>query len=100
MRLQAHPWPGNIRELRNLVETLSAISLNRLIDVPDLPPEITAPTGEKRDDTLRQRERSAILDALADAGGNITKAARQLGISRSTLYLKLDQYGLPRGRRN
>jgi len=51
-------------------------------------------------DTLRQRERSAILDALADAGGNITKAARQLGISRSTLYLTLDQYGLPRGRRN
>jgi len=97
-RLQAHDWPGNLREMRNLVESLSATSLSRLIDVADLPSEISAPVGRQREETLRHRERAAILDAISDAGGNMTEAARRLGISRSTLYLKLDQYGLPRRR--
>ncbi len=97
-RLQAYDWPGNLREMRNLIESLAATSLSRLIDATDLPAEIAAPVGQRREDTLRQRERAAILDAVSDAGGNMTEAARRLGISRSTLYLKLDQYGLPRRR--
>lgn len=99
MRLQAHGWPGNLRELRNLVDSLSATSLSRLIDVADLPPQIASPQPHAREDTLRDRERADILDAVAETGGNMAEAARRLGISRSTLYLKLDQYGVPRRRR-
>ncbi|MGD9863488.1 MAG: sigma-54-dependent Fis family transcriptional regulator [Pseudodonghicola sp.] len=100
-RLRAHDWPGNLRELRNLVAALSATSLSRLIDVADLPPEIAASaTGPGRRETLRDRERAEILSAVEETGGNMTETARRLGISRSTLYLKLDQYGVPRARRS
>ena len=97
-RLQSHHWPGNLRELRNLIETLSVTSLSGLIDVPDLPPALRG-AGAPREETLRDRERAEILNAVAATGGNMTETARRLGISRSTLYLKLDQYGLQRGRR-
>lgn len=99
LRLQAHDWPGNLRELRNMVERLSATSFSRLIDVADLPPAIAQGRRAGREPTLRDRERAEILDALAECGGNMTGTARRLGISRSTLYLKLEQYGVPRGRR-
>lgn len=102
MRLQAHNWPGNLQELRNLIESLSATSSSRLIDVTDLPPAIACgrrfASGDE--ETLRDRERAGILDALAECDGNMTQTARRLGISRSTLYLKLDQYGIPRKRRS
>lgn len=99
LRLQAHDWPGNLRELRNLIESLSATASRRLIDVGDLPPAVgqSARLGQK--ETLRERERAGILNALAETEGNMTETARRLGISRSTLYLKLDQYGLPRGKK-
>lgn len=100
MRLQVYGWPGNLRELRNLIESVSATSFNRLIDVGDLPMAITTSAPQRREETLRERERAEILDAVAAAAGNMTEAARRLGISRSTLYLKLNQYGVPRGRRN
>ena len=55
--------------------------------------------GAPREETLRDRERAEILNAVAATSGNMTETARRLGISRSTLYLKLDQYGLSRNRR-
>ncbi|WP_353183645.1 helix-turn-helix domain-containing protein [Bosea sp. (in: a-proteobacteria)] len=100
MRLQVYGWPGNLRELRNLIEALSATSLSRLIDVSDLPPGIATAAVQRREETLRDRERTEILNTVAEADGNMAEAARRLGISRSTLYLKLDQYGVPRSRRN
>lgn len=100
LRLQAHDWPGNLRELRNMIEALSATSFSRLVDVTDLPQGIAHGSGKMREDTLRDRERAEILNAVAQCGGNMTETARRLGISRSTLYLKLEQYGVPRGRRH
>ncbi|MFJ1293836.1 helix-turn-helix domain-containing protein, partial [Paracoccus yeei] len=100
LRLQAHDWPGNLRELRNMIEALSATSFSRLVDVTDLPQGIAHGPGKMREDTLRDRERAEILNAVAQCGGNMTETARRLGISRSTLYLKLEQYGVPRGRRH
>ncbi len=98
--LQAHAWPGNLREMQNMVSALSALSSNALIDERDLPPEMrqpaTAGTGEE---TLRDVERAEILTAIKAAGGNLTEAARRLGIARSTLYLKLDAHGIARGRK-
>lgn len=100
LRLQAYAWPGNLRELRNLVETLSVTSFSRLIDVPDLPTGIAENRRPRREETLRDRERAEILDTVAMCNGNMTETARRLGISRSTLYLKLEQYGVPRARRH
>lgn len=102
-RLCAYDWPGNLRELSNLVRVKSVTSLNHLIDVADLPPEIaragTGPAqGDVSGDTLRDREKLGIVRAMEESGGNLSVTARRLGISRSTLYLKLDQYGLPRAR--
>lgn len=100
LRLQAYDWPGNLRELRNLVEALSATSFSRLVDAADLPPAIARGRRPGREETLRDRERVEILDAVAACGGNMTETARRLGISRSTLYLKLEQYGVPRARKH
>ncbi|WP_240471605.1 sigma-54-dependent Fis family transcriptional regulator [Neomegalonema perideroedes] len=95
-RLKAHEWFGNIRELRNLVETLSSVSLNRLADLRDLPPEIAPPRREVSEETLRDREKAEILAMVAAVDGNLTEAAKRLGVARSTLYLKLDSYGFRR----
>ena len=73
---------------------------DKLVDVTDLPQGIAHGPGKMREDTLRDRERAEILNAVAQCGGNMTETARRLGISRSTLYLKLEQYGVPRGRRH
>ena len=98
LQLQSYHWPGNLRELRNLIETVSATSFSGLIDVPDLPAAMRG-AGLPREETLRDRERAEILGVVAATNGNMTETARRLGISRSTLYLKLDQYGLSRSRR-
>ncbi len=102
LRLEAHDWPGNVRELRNLVEAMAAVSGSGIVDLRDLPPEIREPrrTAPGRPDTLRARERADILDAIAEADGNLTEVARRLGIARSTLYVKLDEHGIERPRRH
>ncbi|WP_372603258.1 sigma-54-dependent Fis family transcriptional regulator [Actibacterium sp.] len=93
--LNAYDWPGNLKELRNLVQALSVTSQNRLVDVPDLPLAVTTPPHPRpRAEALRERER-ADIEAMIDAtGGNLSEAARRLGIARSTLYLKLESFGL------
>lgn len=98
--LLGHRWPGNIRELQNVFEMMFALSDDEVIDASLLPPNIqqttnaslsvpapsSKPVSFRR---LEEVERQAILDALANAHGNISMAARTLGISRSTLYVKL-----------
>lgn len=102
LRLEAHDWPGNVRELRNLVETMAAISASGIVDLRDLPAEIREPRRAVPGaaETLRGRERVEILDAIAEAGGNLSDVARRLGIARSTLYVKLDEHGIERPRRH
>lgn len=96
--LEGYDWPGNLREMSNLVAMLDALSPTGLIDERTLPPEIRSgqPEGEE---TLRDVEKSEILEAVEAAQGNLTEAARRLGIARSTLYLKLDAYGIARPRK-
>lgn len=91
-KLMAHPWPGNIRELANVIE-YAAILCNRLpIGVDDLPssfgqsPALAATSGK----SLREIEMESIWAALESCGGNKTAAAQQLGISLKTLYNKLN----------
>jgi sigma-54 dependent transcriptional regulator, acetoin dehydrogenase operon transcriptional activator AcoR len=98
--LRRHPWPGNTRELRNVV--LGVLARHRGdLDVDDLPPSLhEAAWGPLTG--LQRLEREAIGDALRAAGGNKAEAAARLGISRSTLYRKLREYrmvGTPGGAR-
>lgn len=88
-RLAAHPWPGNVRELLNLVEQAVALHEDPAALLP-LPPLHTAEPEEL--DGSEDQDR--IREALAACGGNAAAAARTLGMSRSTLYRKLELYGI------
>jgi DNA-binding NtrC family response regulator len=97
--LQAYPWPGNIRELENLMERLVAVSDKEWIGDEDLPYEyhlakLTRPeqlTEGLFDRACEMFERSFILKALEQARWNVTATARDLGMPLSTLKFKMDR---------
>jgi len=99
--LAAYAWPGNIRELRNVLEALILLSQGRDLDLEMLPAtlrqsgrdDVIRPTGALQLD-IEQLEVEAIRKAIRVAQGNLTKAARTLRIARSTLYLKIKKYSL------
>ena len=94
--LEAYPWPGNVRELRNAVEKMCVLSQSGEIGVDDVPDEMRcdAPKMLSTSGTLGETEKAKILAVLEEVGGNRTKAAERLGISRRTIYRKLEEYGL------
>ena len=102
--LEKYSWPGNVRELRNVVESLILTAPDDIIFAEDLPPEILTaspdfvePQGEDANDSLSVLARSEfeqIKKVLQQTGGNATLAAKELGIAKSTLYLKLKKYSL------
>jgi two-component system response regulator AtoC len=102
--LQKHSWPGNVRELKNVIEVATMKASSDVIQVNDLagldekPPVELGPALLLEDRKLRTAERRLIELVLRENEGNIARSARELGINRSTLYNKLEEYGL-RGRR-
>jgi two-component system response regulator AtoC len=96
--LAARDWPGNVRELENTVARLLALSAGGDIGVEALTPAAPAPTASAG--PLRARvaafERGLIEEAMAQARGNQSEAARRLGLTRATLIDKLDRHGLRR----
>lgn len=95
----AHRWEGNVRELRNAVESLLLVGDGNAVTLADLPPGVGLSAGAAASpqevmSSLADAERAAIAQALLDADGNVSRAARRLGVSRSTLYRKLGQYGM------
>jgi DNA-binding NtrC family response regulator len=101
--LKAHSWPGNVRELENVIHRSLLITDGPEITEADLPPGLGATSGDGVGGSsapisvamsLDELERAAIEKALKRHGGNLSDVARQLGIGRSTLYRKLEQYGL------
>ncbi len=98
--LMNYRWPGNIRELKNVIERMVVMSRNDKLTVRDIPPSIREESGDAslerpaRELSLEDAERQHILQALEAHGNNRTKAAMQLGISRRTLHRKLKQYGI------
>jgi len=108
--LLAYGWPGNVREVRNLVESLHMLSSTGFVDVDDLPVDILGSTAETLTPAAFARdadagtaivsfddaERQAIRNALAAEHGNLSRVAQRLGVSRPTLYRKLDQFGIKR----
>jgi DNA-binding NtrC family response regulator len=103
-RLMQHPWPGNIRELRNVVESMLLTSNGPELTEADLPPDIwpqhdltSSPQAEQAPPELTPMEcaeRDAILRIIQSSRGNIAAMARELGIAKSTVYIKLRKFGL------
>jgi transcriptional regulator of acetoin/glycerol metabolism len=91
-KLQGYHWPGNVREMRNVLESILVLSSSRSVGVADLPPNILQ--------TLRSSaprygdERSKIVSALNSADWNRDKAAKILCCSRMTLYRKMTKYAI------
>lgn len=92
--LQAYPWPGNIRQLEHTVEKALILSDSQTLHANDfdLHDQQTAATTENT--TLEAMERNAITAAIKQNRGNMSEVARQLGITRQTLYNKLRKYGI------
>ncbi|MEP7245308.1 MAG: sigma-54-dependent Fis family transcriptional regulator [Gammaproteobacteria bacterium] len=118
-RLEAYPWPGNIRELRNVIRTALAICEGGVVRQIDLPREIREPVAcgavaavvapvasasvapveadplETCANPLQAAERAALLRVIEKCRGNMTHAAEHLGVSRNTLYRKMKTHGIP-----
>jgi DNA-binding NtrC family response regulator len=90
----SHPWPGNVRELEHVIERASLLATGDEIQPSDLMLRTRTSTDTSRrleDMTLEEVERYLIERALATQGGNVTEAARVLGLSRSALYRRLQK---------
>ena len=99
LALYNYSWPGNVRQLRNSIESAVVLSKTATITLEDLPPNIRGETGG---DSLRlplgtrlaEVEKEVIRSTLAREGGNKSRTAEILGIGRKTLHRKIEEYGL------
>ncbi len=87
-----HAWPGNARELENVIEQALVLGEDGVIRPENLPAALRGELTDHGVGTLSDMERDHILRALRKTGGNKTAAARLLGLNRKTLYRKLEQY--------
>jgi two-component system response regulator AtoC len=94
--LLAYPWPGNIRELRNVMEYAFAVGQGPTLSAEEFPPELRGelPPGRMARDSPDDEERARITDALAAARGRKSLAAELLGISRTTLWRRIRELKL------
>jgi DNA-binding NtrC family response regulator len=101
-KLRLYPWPGNVREMRNVLEQTVLLAAEKTVQpddivLPDVAPDrSTAAPGAGESLELAAVERDLIRQALAQCAGNVTQAARQLGISRDTLRYRMGKHGLAR----
>lgn len=93
-KLQNYPWPGNVRELQHAVERAVIMSTGSSLEPDDfLIRKATKPTPTKSLN-VEDIEKNAIIQAIEKCNGNLTNAAKELGFGRSTLYRKIEKYGL------
>lgn len=104
-RLMAFDWPGNVRQLRNVVESMVVVDYDGVLDVDDLPAELSQPSDSQGEPPpgslaslagkpLTEVERLCIAETLRLTGGNREEAASMLGIGERTLYRKIKEYQL------
>ena len=94
--IERNQWPGNVRQLQHSVERAVLLADGRKIEAGDMFPgasDIQLPDNIKRP-TLVQMEEISIRESIQRNGGNLSKAARELGVARSTLYNKMKSYGI------
>ncbi|MGQ9605567.1 MAG: sigma-54-dependent transcriptional regulator [Thermogutta sp.] len=103
--LQTYRWPGNVRQLRNVIESMTVVDFDGILDLDDLPEELadrSAPVAADHPISLanlvgrplEELERMFIAETLRSTGGNREEAARLLGIGERTLYRKIKEYQL------
>jgi transcriptional regulator of acetoin/glycerol metabolism len=100
--LEVYNWPGNIRELRNVLERAALICKDGVIRHEDLHFQLARASAKPASDafptdtdmTLNEMERQHISNVLRKEKGKVDRAAATLGIPRSSLYVKLKQYGI------
>ncbi len=102
-RLVRHDWPGNIRELRNVIESMILTSSGPELDVHDLPADILSRIEDRFDSVgvvpggltaIELAERDALLMMIRACRGNLTATARRAGLAKSTVYAKIKKFGL------
>lgn len=111
--LMTYPWPGNVRELNNVVERMALVASGGIIRLEDLPEDIRAqsvvmkkeepmagvplnPDDDASVRPLHEVEREMMIAALRETEGNVSEAARRLGIGRATFYRRAQRHGLTR----
>jgi DNA-binding NtrC family response regulator len=99
--LTGYAWPGNIRELQNVVERAVLLSDGQTVGAAQLPREVvgegvTAPDPGKSESTLHGYEKAMVVRALKENGWNQTRAAKTLGISRDNLRYRMKKYEIGR----
>ena len=94
--LKTLPYPGNIRELKNLIERTLFVTPGAEVTAADFKGQYSGPASSPRASatSLESKERTAIEQALAQSGGNYTRAAGLLGISRQALYRRIEKYNI------
>jgi DNA-binding NtrC family response regulator len=103
--LLEYPWPGNVRQLRSVIERALTFAEGGEVDLDDLPGDIrraAQSTGRVRSAadrqlTLAELEREYVYEVLRRTGGNKSRAAQWLGVPRRTLYRRLEEFGLDTG---
>jgi len=97
-RLLKYDWPGNIRELENVVERSVVLMMGEYVSIQEFPPALSKGENERptvgndfANMTLEEIEHNAIINALEITGGNKSEAARRLGITRKTLHSKIQR---------
>ena len=97
-KMSLYAWPGNVRELRNAIEYAFVLCPSGAVGTAHLPSKIVSAgetvTPECRLDDAGLVERSRLIQALREAGGNQSAAARQLGVSRVTVWKRMKKYGI------
>ena len=98
-RLMSYDWPGNVRELENCIQRAVSLGSGTFIQMQDLPSAMLyhlARKSSSRQDlgTLQALEQQAIRQALQATGGDRVRAAKLLGIGKTTIYRKLKEYGI------
>lgn len=95
-KLKKYPWPGNIRELEHAIERAIILSDGNKLSTQDFLLNTSRTSNQEEDDILNlsEMEKRLILKALDKHNGNVTRAAKELGIDRLALYRRLQKYGL------
>ena len=101
-RLINYPWPGNLRQLRNVLRAVTALCDDNRITLNDLPDEVRHPpravdapaVADEAFNALGLAERDALLRMLQDLHWNVSLVAKNLGLSRNTLYRRMKRYGI------
>ena len=96
-KMEKYHWPGNIRELQHAIERAVIMSDSQVLQPSDFfftTPETTEASVTFDKLNLDDVERAVIQKVIAKHSGNISKAARELGLTRTSLYRRLEKYGL------